>query len=86
MLVWDCHTAANQLWTTWSDGEIRVSGDTCLDAYDQGTANGTRVITWPCNGQSNQRWTVGSDGSIRNVHAGLCLDTNGAATTNGTPL
>jgi alpha-galactosidase len=86
VLIWDCHTAANQLWTTWAGGEIRVYGDKCLDAYDQGTTNGTRVIIWPCNGQNNQKWIVGSDGSIRNVHAGLCLDVNGAGTANGTPL
>jgi alpha-galactosidase len=86
VLIWDCHTAANQLWTTWAGGEIRVFGDKCLDAYDRGTVNGTRVITWPCNGQDNQKWTVGSDGSIRNVHAGLCLDVDRAGTTNGTPL
>ncbi|MBQ0984344.1 RICIN domain-containing protein [Streptomyces sp. F63] len=86
VLIWDCHTAANQLWTTWAGGEIRVFGDTCLDAYDQGTADGTRVVTWPCNGQDNQKWTLGPDGSIRNVHAGLCLDTDGSGTANGTPL
>ncbi|WP_374330638.1 RICIN domain-containing protein [Streptomyces sp. PSKA30] len=33
-----------------------------------------------------QTWTVGADESIRNVHAGLCLDVNGAGTANGTPL
>lgn len=86
VLLWDCHTAANQLWTTWAGGEIRVYGDKCLDADNQGTTNGTRVITWPCNGQNNQKWTLGADGSIRNVHAGLCLDANGAGTANGTPL
>ncbi|MFF8973516.1 glycoside hydrolase family 27 protein [Streptomyces sp. NPDC014995] len=85
-LIWDCHTAANQLWTTWAGGEIRVFGDKCLDASGQGTTNGTPVVIWPCNGQNNQKWTVGSDGSIRNVHAGLCLDVNGAGTTNGTPV
>jgi alpha-galactosidase len=85
-LIWDCHTAANQLWTTWAGGEIRVYGDKCLDASDQGTTNGTPVVIWPCNGQNNQKWTVGSDGSIRNVHAGLCLDVNGAGTANGTPV
>ncbi|MGW2619183.1 glycoside hydrolase family 27 protein [Streptomyces sp. NPDC001500] len=85
-VLWDCHTAANQLWTGWAGGEIRVFGDKCLDAYDRGTVNGTRVITWPCNGQDNQKWTVGSDGSIRNVHAGLCLDVDRAGTANGTPL
>jgi alpha-galactosidase len=86
VLLWDCHTAANQQWTTWAGGEIRVYGDKCLDAYDQGTANGTRVVTWPCNGQDNQKWTLGSDGSIRNVHAGLCLDADRSGTANGTPL
>ncbi|WP_282701684.1 lectin [Streptomyces sp. CC219B] len=85
-LIWDCHTAANQLWTTWAGGEIRVYGDKCLDASNQGTANGTPVVIWPCNGQNNQKWTRQSDGSIRNVHAGLCLDVNGAATANGTPV
>jgi alpha-galactosidase len=85
-LIWDCHTAANQLWTTWAGGEIRVYGDKCLDASNQGTTNGTPVVIWPCNGQNNQKWTVGSDGSIRNVRAGLCLDVNGAGTANGTPV
>ncbi|WP_123747142.1 glycoside hydrolase family 27 protein [Saccharothrix texasensis] len=86
VLLWDCHTAANQLWTTWAGGEIRVFGDKCLDAYNQGTTNGTRVITWSCNGQDNQKWTLGSDGSIRNTRAGLCLDADQAATANGTRL
>ncbi|MER5267060.1 ricin-type beta-trefoil lectin domain protein [Actinosynnema sp. NPDC002837] len=86
VLLWDCHTAANQLWTTWTGGEVRVFGDKCLDAYNQGTANGTRVITWSCNGQANQKWTLGADGSIRNTHAGLCLDADQAATANGTRL
>ncbi|GGT79783.1 hypothetical protein GCM10010226_67660 [Streptomyces phaeofaciens] len=44
-------------WNSWAGGEIRVFGDTCLDAYDQGTTDGTRVITWPCNGQAHQKWT-----------------------------
>ncbi|MFD9113155.1 glycoside hydrolase family 27 protein [Streptomyces bottropensis] len=84
-LIWDCHTAANQLWTTWAGGEIRVYGDKCLDAYNQGTTNGTRVIIWSCNGQNNQKWTTQADGSIRNVHAGLCLDAQQGGTANGTP-
>ncbi|AKH85740.1 alpha-galactosidase [Streptomyces sp. CNQ-509] len=85
-VIWDCHTAANQLWTTWAGGEIRVFGDKCLDAENQGTANGTPVITWTCNGQDNQKWSFAADGSIRNVHAGLCLETSGAATANGSRL
>jgi alpha-galactosidase len=85
-LLWDCHTAANQLWTSWAGGEIRVYGDKCLDASNRGTTNGTPVIIWPCNGQDNQKWTRQADGSIRNVHAGLCLDANEAGAANGTPV
>jgi alpha-galactosidase len=84
VLIWDCHTAANQLWTTWAGGEVRVFGDKCLDANNQGTTNGTPVIIWTCNGQNNQKWTLNADGSIRGVHSGLCLDVNGAGTGNGT--
>ncbi|MBP2326978.1 alpha-galactosidase [Kibdelosporangium banguiense] len=86
VLIWDCHNAANQLWTSWAGGEVRVFGNLCLDAYEQGTTPGTRVITWTCNGQNNQKWTLGSDGTIRSVHSGLCLDVSGGATANGTPL
>ncbi|CAL9292634.1 MULTISPECIES: glycoside hydrolase family 27 protein [Streptomyces] len=85
-LLWDCHTAANQLWTSWAGGEIRVYGDKCLDASGRGTTNGTPVVIWPCNGQDNQKWTVGSDGSVRNVRAGLCLDAKEAGSANGTPV
>ncbi|WP_199443154.1 glycoside hydrolase family 27 protein [Umezawaea beigongshangensis] len=83
-LFWDCHGAANQLWTRWSNGEVRVFGSLCLDAVDRGTAEGTRVVTWTCNGQDNQRWTFAANGSIRGVHSGLCLDGTGAV--GETPL
>jgi alpha-galactosidase len=44
------------------------------------------VVTWSCNGQDNQRWTLNADGSITNVHSGLCLDVDQAATGNGSRL
>ncbi|MDQ7805493.1 ricin-type beta-trefoil lectin domain protein [Amycolatopsis sp. A133] len=78
-LIWDCQTAANQLWTTWENGEIRVFGDKCLD----GTTSGARVFSRSCTGQANQKWTLGQDGSVRNVQSGLCLDVERAATANG---
>jgi len=81
-----CETAADRQWTSWAGGEVRVFGDKCLDANNQGTTDGTRVITWPCNGQDNQKWTAGSDGTLRNVHAGRCLDTTGSGTAEGTTL
>ncbi|MEV4054800.1 ricin-type beta-trefoil lectin domain protein [Amycolatopsis sp. NPDC049688] len=83
-LMWDCQTAANQLWASWPNGEIRVFGNMCLDADHAGTANGTRVLSWPCGDQDNQKWTFAADGSLRNVHSGLCLDVEGAATASGT--
>ncbi|RAS67012.1 alpha-galactosidase [Lentzea atacamensis] len=85
-VIWDCHTAASQQWTTWPNGEIRVFGDKCLDAYNQGTTNGTRVISWQCNGQANQRWTVQADGSVRNANGGLCLDVERSGTANGSRI
>jgi len=81
-----CETAADRQWTSWAGGEVRVFGDKCLDANNQGTTDGTRVITWSCNGQDNQKWTAGSDGTLRNVHAGKCLDTAGSGTADGTTL
>jgi alpha-galactosidase len=78
-LIWDCQTAANQLWTTWANGEIRVFGDKCLD----GTTSGARVLSRSCTGQAGQQWTLGQDGSLRNTGSGLCLDVERAGTANG---
>ncbi|GGP82719.1 glycoside hydrolase family 27 protein [Saccharothrix coeruleofusca] len=86
LVLWGCHPAANQLWTSWPNGELRIFGDKCLDAHDQGTAPGTRVVTWPCNGQANQRWRLNDDGTITGAQSGLCLDVEGAATANGSRL
>lgn len=86
IVIFDCHGAANQLWTEWPNGELRVFGNLCLDAAYQGTENDTQVIAWPCNGQLNQQWTFEPDGTIKGVQSGLCLDVRGAATTNGSPL
>ncbi|MET8998449.1 ricin-type beta-trefoil lectin domain protein [Amycolatopsis sp. NPDC004169] len=79
-LLWDCQTAANQLWTTWDNGEVRVYGDKCLE----GGSSGAQVLSRSCTGQNNQKWTFGADDTVRNVQSGLCLDAEGAATANGT--
>jgi hypothetical protein len=57
-----------------------------MDAYGQGTANGTRVVIWDCNGQANQQWNVNSNGTITGVQSNLCLDASGQATANDTKL
>ncbi|WP_455432204.1 ricin-type beta-trefoil lectin domain protein [Streptomyces violascens] len=67
-------------------GDIGQGSRLCLDAYDEGTSSGTRVITWPCNGQTNRQWNVNADGTITGVQSGLCLEAGGANTANGTKL
>lgn len=61
-----------------------VYGNKCLDAYGQGTVNGTRAVIWDCNGQVNQQWNVNANGTITGVQSGLCLDASGYGTANGT--
>jgi hypothetical protein len=29
-----------------------------MDAYGQGTANGTKIIIWTCHGGTNQKWQL----------------------------
>ena len=80
MLIWDCHTGANQQFT--QNGQaLQVLGK-CLETPSNAAA-GTRAQIWDCNGGANQRWTFNSNGTISNVQTGLCLDVNGASTANG---
>jgi alpha-galactosidase len=84
MLIWDCHTGANQQFT--QNGQtLQVLGK-CLDAPPS-TVAGTRVQIWDCNGSANQQWTFNSNATISSVQfPGLCLDVNGAATANGSAV
>src|SRR6266540_3773105 len=85
--IWTCHSGANQLWTSTSAGELRVtiSGVTkCLDASGASTANGTRIIIWTCNGGTNQKWNLNSNSTITGVQSGKCLDIFNNGTANGT--
>lgn len=84
MLIWDCHTGANQQFTQ-SGQTLQVLGK-CLDAPSNAVA-GTRVQIWDCNAANNQQWTFNANGTIGNVRfPGLCLDVNGAATANGSAV
>jgi alpha-galactosidase len=83
MLIWDCHSNANQQFT--QNGQaLQVMGK-CLDAPANATG-GTRVQIWDCNGATNQRWTLNTNGTISNAQNGLCLDVNNGATANGTAV
>jgi hypothetical protein len=56
----------------------------CLDAYGNGSTNGTVVDINTCNGSAAQIWTPAPDGTIR--INGLCLDVTGSATAKGTKV
>jgi poly(3-hydroxybutyrate) depolymerase len=83
MIIWDCHTNANQQFSL-SGQTLRVMGR-CLDVPANAGA-GTRVRIWDCAGGTNQQWTLNSNGTISNVQTGTCLDVNGAGTANGTAV
>jgi len=82
-IIWDCSGGANQRWTT--GGQTLQSLGKCLDSPTNATA-GTKAQLWDCSGGANQRWNRNANGTISNVASGLCLDVNGRATTNGSPV
>jgi hypothetical protein len=82
----DCGTGANQRWTYTTGKQLRSSGNKCLDASGQGTANGTAVIVWDCSGQANQQWNLNANGTVTGVQSGLCLDAVGNGTAPGTRI
>ncbi|MCM4081202.1 ricin-type beta-trefoil lectin domain protein [Paractinoplanes hotanensis] len=83
MIIWDCHTNANQQFTR--DGQtLRVMGK-CLEIPANAGA-GTRAQIGDCGGGANQQWNVNSNGTISNVQTGMCLDVNAAGTANGTAV
>ncbi|GGM22223.1 beta-xylanase [Micromonospora sonchi] len=83
MIIWDCHSAANQQFTQ-NGRALQVMGK-CLDVPNNAAA-GTRVQIWDCSGGVNQQWVMNSNATISNAQTGLCLDVNGASTANGTAV
>ncbi|MGB3444675.1 MAG: ricin-type beta-trefoil lectin domain protein [Actinophytocola sp.] len=76
MIVWDCHTNANQQFAQ-SGQALQVLGK-CLDAPNNATS-GARVQIWDCHGGTNQQWNVNTNGAITSVQTGLCLNVTGTA-------
>lgn len=76
MIVWDCHTNANQQFAQ-SGQALQVLGK-CLDAPNNATS-GARVQIWDCNGGTNQQWNITGSGTITSVQTGLCLNVTGTA-------
>ncbi|MCW6003303.1 ricin-type beta-trefoil lectin domain protein [Micromonospora sp. CPCC 205371] len=84
MLIWDCHTGANQQFTQ-SGQALQVLGK-CLDVPTTAAA-GTRAQIWDCNGGANQQWTFNGNGTISSVRfPTLCLDVNNGGTANNTAV
>jgi alpha-galactosidase len=83
VVVWDCHGAANQLFTR-SGNTLQLLGK-CLETTTDAT-NGARAQLWDCNGGTNQQWALNGNGTISNVRNGLCLDVNDNGTANNTPV
>ncbi len=83
MIIWDCHSNANQQFTQ-NGRALQVMGK-CLDVPNNAAA-GTRVQIYDCHGGANQQWNVNSNATISNAQTGLCLDVNGAATANGSAV
>jgi poly(3-hydroxybutyrate) depolymerase len=76
MLVWDCHTNANQQFTRGGQA-LQVLGK-CLEVPIN-AAPGTRSRIWDCNGGANQQWNLNDNGTITSVQSGLCLTADGTA-------
>jgi enterochelin esterase family protein len=61
-----------------------------LDAYGNGTANGTQIIQWTYGGGNNQKWTLTSLGGnlykIIGVQSGKSIDISNWGTANGTKV
>ncbi|NUT94771.1 MAG: poly(3-hydroxybutyrate) depolymerase [Saccharothrix sp.] len=79
MIVWDCHTNANQQFTQ-NGKALQVLGK-CLEA-PVNAGSGTRTRIWDCNGGTNQQWNINTNGTITSVQNGLCLDVNGTANSS----
>ncbi|KND25703.1 ricin-type beta-trefoil lectin domain protein [Streptomyces acidiscabies] len=82
--LWDCNGGANQQWASTTAGELRVYGNSCLDA--SGSTAGAKAVISACTGGGSQKWAFHDDGTITGTPSGLCLDATGSGTANGTLL
>ncbi|MEV4415751.1 glycoside hydrolase family 97 catalytic domain-containing protein [Catellatospora sp. NPDC049609] len=82
----DCGTATTRQWTVGGDGSVvNAASGKCLDAYANGTANGTALIVWTCNGGANQKWHRNSTpASLKGVASARCVDVPNSNQANGT--
>ncbi|HEX9047697.1 MAG TPA: RICIN domain-containing protein [Verrucomicrobiae bacterium] len=69
---------------------INQNSGLAMDAYNQGTANGTQIQQWTYWGGAGQQWTVTGLGNnlykIIGVQSGKSIDINAGGTSNGTKV
>jgi alpha-galactosidase len=63
-----------------------ASSNRCLDVYDNGTADGTKIEIWDCGSGANQQWTPTAAGELRAYNATTCLDAYDNQTAAGTTV
>jgi Papain family cysteine protease/Ricin-type beta-trefoil lectin domain len=70
--------------------ESLAQTSSCLDAWGDGTTNGTLLDEWPCNGTTSQTFTIVNAGhgavNLWHPHGALCVDDPHQTETNGTQM
>ncbi|WP_433259655.1 alpha-L-fucosidase (plasmid) [Streptosporangium sp. CA-135522] len=68
LILDQCATGANQVFTRTATAELSVYGDRCLEPSSTGT-----ILTALCTGAENQKWTFRRDGHISSATTGKCM-------------
>lgn len=82
--IYDCNGSAAQIWSTETDGTIRVQTK-CLGPQGGSLVAGTVLVISNCTGATFQRWTSGPGGTVRSQVNGLCVENRGGINANGNP-
>jgi hypothetical protein len=95
--IWDCNGSIQQVWPLpvaqappppppsgpLYSAQVQSNTDApCMAEANHTAKAGSKVQLWTCFGYSWENWTMMSDGTIR--IGGLCLDTAGQGTSDGT--
>jgi hypothetical protein len=97
--LWDCNGTNAQKWAPAAGGlapgatyafHTLVNPSSCMDLYQNSSANFTQIEEYACNGSPAQTFTVvdAGDGLVNLVHpsSGKCVDLYSAGTANGTKV
>ena len=88
LFITPCSDAPNRQWTVpppGYEGDVRIFGNMCLDAYSNLGRAGDRIELWSCSNLPNQRWTLTPAGELKGG-SGLCVTLNGSAIADSTGM